>query len=215
MPTGAAVGSMWQVVLRGKIEDQDYRNVLHFSCVGASVDVNVHLVLVLGACFIEHLLPQLCSSFTIQDLAWKQVAPALGVEQITVPPGAGAGGAAGDFLPSFNSVVISKLTPVGGRSHRGRMYMTGIPEAETTGSKVKNPGALWTAINDFVNCVKTNFNPPVDPAPPPNSFQLIVYSRKLGGSHFPYGTVGATSVTDLLPHVEIGTTRSRKVGRGS
>lgn len=93
------------------------------------------------------------------------------------------------------------------------MYIGGIPEDMTTDSNITAPSALWTGIANFIVCVLANFKHP-DPAGGTDIFDLIVYSRKLGGSIFPYGLTGVTAVDNLVRVQALGTTRSRKVGRG-
>jgi len=214
MATPAALNSIWEVRFNGRMEGQTINQVMHFVCVGASADVNLHLILVIAACFIDNILPVLSSAYTFESVSWKQVAPTLGVEAVTIPPGAGAGGGNAASEPSFVSAVISKRTLTGGRSHRGRMYIAGIPEDMTTGSNINVPGALWTGILNFIVCVLANFKHP-DPAGGTDIWDLIVYSRKLGGAAFPYTAAGVTDVDNLVPVQALGTTRSRKVGRGS
>jgi len=214
MPIAAAVNDLFEVRVVGEMEGQETDNVLHFSCVGASSDVELHLIVVFIECFIDNLLPVLTSSWTLKRVVWKKVSPVLGVEQIYITgmPAAGAGNAAA--LPSYASAVISKRTPTGGRSHRGRMYIPGIPENATLNSSIDPGGAFWAALLAFCACVISNFVHP-DPAGGTDLFDLIVYSRKIGGSSFPYGLTGVTAVTQLTPVADLGTTRSRKVGRGS
>jgi len=214
MAIAAAVNDLFEVRFNGKLENQVVNNVMHFKCVGATSDVELNLILVIAACFIENLLPVLASGYTFESVSWKKVAPTLGVEQVTIPPGAGPGEGSAAALPSYVSAVISKRTLTGGRTHRGRMYIAGIPEDQTTGSNISDPSALWTAIAAFVTCVLTNFKHP-DPAGGTDIFDLIVYSRLLGGSSFPYGLTGVTAVDSLVPVRALGTTRSRKVGRGA
>jgi hypothetical protein len=214
MAIAAAVNDLFEVRFNMKLEGQVVNNVMHFKCVGASSDVELHLILVLAACFIENVLPVLTSGLTFENVTWKKVAPSLGVEQVTIPPDAGAGGGNAAALPSYASAVISKRTLTGGRSHRGRMYIAGIPEDQTTGSNLNTGGALWAGILAFIACVATNFHHP-DPAGGTDLFDFIVYSRKIGGSSFPLGLTGVTDIEQLVPVAALGTTRSRKVGRGS
>lgn len=215
MAIAAAVNDLFEVRLQGRIEGQETDNVMHFKCVGASTDVELHLIQVLLTCFIENLLPVLTSGWTLERVVWKKVGPVLGVEQISIPTGGpAAGGGSAAALPSYCSAVISKRTLTGGKSHRGRMYIAGIPEDQTTGSALNTEGDLWLGLLAFATCVLTNFVHP-DPAGGSNLFDLIVYSRLLGGSAFPYGLTGSTDVREFVPVQQLGTTRSRKVGRGS
>lgn len=214
MPIAAAVGDLFEVRLVGKMEGQETDNVLHFACVGASSDVELYLIVVLINCFVTHLIPVLSSSWSLEKVVWKKVSPTLGVEQVytTDLPAPGEGSAAA--LPSYASAVISKRSATGGRSHRGRMYLPGIPEDATTNSSINPGGAFWTALASFITCVISAFVHP-DPAGGTNLFDLGVYSRKIGGSTFPLGAAGFTAITSLVRVAELGTTRSRKVGRGS
>jgi len=213
MAIPAAVGSLWEVIIEGRQEGQLTANVYHFQCVGASADVDLHLIQVLAQCFITHILPVVTSSWTLERVRWKQVSPVLGVEQISVPVGAAAGAGNAAALPSFAAAVFSKRTLQGGRSHRGRTYIAGIPENATLNSSLDPAHAFWAALLAFAVCVITNFVHP-DPAGGSDLFNLIVYSRKIGGAAFPYNVSGATPVREFVPQQQIGTQRSRKVGRG-
>jgi hypothetical protein len=94
------------------------------------------------------------------------------------------------------------------------MYIGGIDEGDTLGSEINPASPLWAGILAFIVCVLANFRHP-DPAGGVDIFDMIVYSRKLGGATFPYTTPGSTSIDNLIPVKLLGTTRSRKVGRGS
>jgi len=214
MPIPAALNDIFEVRIVGSMEGQETDNVLHFTCVGASADVELHLIVVLLNCFVTHLLPVLSSSWTLERVVWKKVASTLGVEQVytTGLPAAGAGNAAA--LPSYASAVISKRTAEGGRSKRGRMYIAGIPEDQTLNSNLDPAGDFWAALAAFAACCITNFVHP-DPAGGTNLFDMVVYSRKLGSAVYPYTGAGAEAITQLTPVAALGTTRSRKVGRGS
>ena len=213
MSVAYSINDAFQVRLVGRMEGQETNNVLHFSAKAAGTDVEVDLILVLLTCFITHILPVATSSWTLEKVLWKRVHPTLSNEFEVVTGGMGPGGGNAAALPSFNSAVFSIRTNTGGRSHRGRMYLPGIPEAATINSSLDNSNAYWTALLAFAACVMTNFGG--GDLPGSSSFQFQVYSRKLGGSTFPYGSAGFTPVISFIPHTPLGTTRSRKVGRGS
>jgi len=203
----------YEVRVRGTQEGQETNNVFHFVAATAIDDVELRLIAALAECFITHLIPVFSSAWTMKDIVWKQVTPVLGVEHIFVPQGAlvGAGNAAA--LPTYASAVISKRTLQGGKSHRGRFYLPGIPEAATLGSAFDTNHAFWAALAAFVACVAGKFI--LGDPPGANSFQMMVYSRKIGGATAPYGANGFTAIADLIPVVDLATTRSRKVKRGS
>lgn len=214
MPVNAAVNDLYEVRIIGSMEGQETDNVLHFKCVGTTDDVELRLIVVLLSCFVTHLLPALTASWSLTAIKWKKVAPDLGIEHVYTTGLPGVGGGSAEALPSFVSAVISKRTPTGGRSHRGRMYIAGIPEDQTINSGIDPAGDLWAALAAFITCLATNFFHP-DPAGGSNIWDLVVYSRKLGGATFPYGLTGVSSVDQLIRVAQLGTTRSRKVGRGS
>jgi hypothetical protein len=212
----AAPGDLYQVVVAGTLEEQECLNVWDFKCLNGDSDVNLHLILVFINCFITNLLPVLSNNYVLNEVRWKKVSPSLGIEHVTIPAGAGPGQNDGDGLPSYVSAVMSKHTLLGGRSHRGRVYIGGIPESDTTGSliNIEPPNAaLWTALLAFAACVVSAFVHP-DPAGGSNIWNVGVYSRKIGGATFPFSPTGFTSMTEIVPHRELATTRSRKIGRG-
>jgi len=215
MPITAATGDVYQVRIVGHIEGQETNNIYYFSSADGDTDVLTHLVVVLVSCFITHLLPVLASAWTLNQAVFKRIYPTLGNEEIYIPPSGNVGGVSTDALPSFVSAVMSIRTAQGGRSHRGRSYLAGMPEAATTGSNITVPSATWTAFLAFAACFASNFI--VGDPPGSNAWQQVVFSRKLAGSsHFPVPNVtGFTPVTSYKPVQPLGTTRSRKLGRGA
>lgn len=215
MPEVAQQNDTYQVRVVGRIEGQETNNIWYFRCASGAGDADVltHLILVLLSCLTTHLLPVLSSAWTLERIVWKRVYPTLGPELVSIPQGQSAGGGNASALPSFNSAVMSIRTAMGGRSHRGRTYFAGIPEAATIGSTLDPGHAFWAGLINFALCCVQHFI--VGDPPGANAWQMMVYSRKLGGAHFPFGNAGFTPVKELLPVSLLGTTRSRKVGRGS
>lgn len=213
MPELANAGDAYQVKIVGRMDGQETNNIWHFVAATANDDVLLRLVQVFIQCFITNLLPVLSSSWQMERVVWKKVTPALGVENIYVPGGSLVGGGAATALPSFCSALFSIRTAQGGRSKRGRSFLAGIPEAATLNSALDATHAFWVAALAFAVCVLSNFNPG-DP-PGANTWFPAVYSRKIGGSTFPFGAAGFTRVTSISPVAQIATTRSRKVGRGA
>lgn len=214
MPFAASANDVFQVKVVGKIEAQETNNLFYFSANTSDADVELHLILVLATCFINHLVPVMSNKWNIERLVWKRIYPTLSNEMVTVPSGDLIGDVATDSLPSFNSALISTRTDKGGRSYRGRTYLAGAPESATVGSNFDTGGAFWTGVVAFCACLASNFITGDPPAA--NSYQALIYSRKISGSHFPLpNTTGLTSVVSWTPIQAVATTRSRKVGRGS
>lgn len=212
-PVTAVAGDAYQLRVIGGVEGQETNNVLNFVAATSIDDVELRLVVAFIECFITNLLPVLTSKWTLNEVRWKQTKPVLGIEHIYIPPGAGPGGGSAAALPSYASACVSIRTLLGGRSKRGRMYIAGIPEDATLDSKFDLDGDFWAALLAFCACVVTKFI--LGDPPGANSFQLEIYSRKIGGASFPYGATGFTPVVSLTPDVVVATTRSRKLGRGA
>lgn len=217
MAEGAALHDLYQLRFDGHIEEQECKNVLHFMCVSSAGDddVALHLVAVVLACFVTHVLPVLAPTYALDGITWKKVGPTLGPENFLAGPSSNQGASTADALPSFNSALVSIRTTRGGRSGRGRMFIAGIPEDQTTASRINVEGPFWAALTAFVACVVSAFTGLADPMPAVNKWQFGIYSRKLGGSTFPYAITGFAPATNMIPKNLIATTRSRKIGHGS
>jgi len=219
MAIAAAVNDVYEVVIEGRQEGQLTANVLHFACVGADTDVDLHLIQVLLQCFITNLLPVLSSQWTLERVRWKKVSPDLGIEQISIPAGGAAAGAGGTALPSLCAAVISKRTLFAGRGGRGRMYIAGIPESATENSNIDTAEPLWAGLLGFALCVINNFVHP-DPAGGSNIWDFMVFSRKMavdpdGKVRAPHPGNAFHAVRQFVPVQLIATMRSRKLGRGA
>lgn len=214
-PVVAQQNDCFQVNLVGRMEGQETNNIMHFRCVSGAGDgdTELHLIQVLLTCFITHVLPVLTSAWTLEKIVWKRVSPTLGPEFVSLPEGPAVGGGNAAALPSFASALFSKRTDQGGRSKRGRMYLAGIPENATLGSSLDPSHAFWAGMLAFAVCIIENFT--INDPPGSDAWVLCVYSRKIGGDNFPYGLGGFEAITDFTPNLQIATTRSRKVGRGS
>lgn len=213
--TVAAVDEVWQVSILGKLEEQDCINVLYFKCVNTSADVETQLLLALLSCYITHIVPILVPAYTFERIVGKQVSPILGPEVEALPTEGmtTAGAADGDGLPSYVSNCISIHTERGGRSGRGRIFLGGFAEADTTMSNIKADSPTWAAIAAFIACVATSFIG--SGFNPTQKWTHGVMSRKIGGSKPPFLLTGFARTLSLVPHRSLGTTRSRKVGHGS
>lgn len=217
MPTvleSAPPNSAYQLRIIGRQEGAETNNVLHFISPAGDSDVETHLVAVMVQCFIDNLLPNLSSDWSLIEARWKQVTPALGVEHRFIPAGTLTGGSATNAFPTYVSALTSIRTLEGGRSKRGRMFVAGIPKDAGDNSQINTGGSFWTAMIDWLACIASNFIH-TGGLPGANQWNMAVYSRKIGGSTIPYGGTGFTSVSELAANVLLATTRSRKVGSGS
>jgi len=216
MPTvteSAAVNDAYQVRLIGTQEGVQTNNVMHFITRSGDTDVETHLIAVMVECFITNILPNLSSDWSLIEARWKKVSPSLGVEHIYTPTGTLTGGSSTNAFPTYVSALTSIRTLLGGRTHRGRMFLAGIPKDVGDNSQINTSGAFWTALVAWLGCIATNFIHGTTVGT--NEWSMAVYSRKTGGSTLPYGASGFTAVSQLSANALLATTRSRKVGRGS
>lgn len=214
MPTTAAAGELYQVLIQGTIENQQCENVLWFRSAGADTDVLLHLLTEILACFTTTLLPVLSSSYTITRLIGRRMTPTLG-NDVELVPASGAtvqGQATGDGMPSFVSALISLRSTRGGRIGKGRMFIAGVPESGTIRSYIPTEGAFYAGLVAFLTCMLGKFLGPF--TLPLNKWEWGVFSRKIGHSSAPFDATGFAPMADAVVRTLLSTTRSRKIGHG-
>lgn len=216
MPTPAAAGEIYEVVQHQRQEGQQVLNVMYFRCVTAVDDLEVRLLRALIICLTTLLRPTSGSNWQFVKMSCKRVSPdigpvfELGPEQTDEVQGESEG----DTLPAHNSICVNIHTTRGGRSGRGRMFLAGIPEGATSGSYIEQTNPHWAAILQYLACVAAAFvKPNVDVGQ--NIIQLGVMSRKLGNPKAPFLAAGFAAATKLVPRNIVGSSNSRKVGRGA
>lgn len=127
-----------------------------------------------------------------------------------IPAAPLAGGTAGDYQPAVVSFKVGKSSGVAGKSNRGSIHITGVPEAGTTGDYVlaANVPSFQAAINDC-------YLPTVTITSGSNTFHFrpVVYSptkvdrvRAIGLSSY----AGTVDVQTMTLNPKLGTMRHRK-----
>jgi hypothetical protein len=210
----SATGEVWRVLLQGRIEEQQCENVLWFRAATPDPDVLAGLLADIIECFLTGLVPHLGATYTFEQAIAQRCAPTMGAEVIYTPAAGQAvqGAGAGDAEPSFVSALISLRSSRAGRSGRGRMFIAGVPEGETTASLINSEGALWAALLAFCICMLGKFISP--DVPPPGQWEWGVFSRKIGGTKDPFLAAGFAPMIAATPKQLLATTRSRKIGHG-
>lgn len=215
MATAVPVGSLVRVRPQYTIEGQECENVWYFENTNADADMVLHLLKVIGMCFVTHIVPVLGSAFTLDRVKGMIVGPALGAEDVwePLPTDTVQGANATDTLPSFTSCVVTLHTAHPGRTGRGRFYLGGIPSEDTTGSLINVESPTWVNLAAFIACIVASF--PNRELGGDAMYQWVMYSHKDGGTtKDPLAPAGIHPITRVVPHRELGTTRRRKVGRG-
>lgn len=222
MPTPGADETIHEVVVHMRQQNQEVLNVWHFYNNTPVDDMEVRLLRALLECYLDVLLPASGGALSIERVTGMQVGPDLG-PQYEIIPGEGdtvVGAAAGDTLPTHDSLSIRIHSARAGRSGRGRKQLPGVPEGATQGSNILTGGAYWTAVLAFLVCVAGKFIHGNELAGP-NTISLGVLAKTLkpldvnGKRKAPWPTNLFSPALRLSADPKVGTTNSRKVGRGS
>lgn len=215
MATAAGVGEIHEITVYGTQELQQVMNVLHVRVDAATDNMELNVLKAIIDCYIEILMPQSGSNWQLNGVRAKQVAPILGpiYEYIPETTEGMQGEAAGDTLPSHCSICFNIHTTRGGKSGRGRLFIPGIPEGATSGSTIPISNIYWTALLAFAACLAgklIHVNEPLGS----DFVSLGVVSRKLGNAKPPYLVSQFAPATRLTPRRLVGSSNSRKIGRG-
>ena len=213
MPLGTA--HLAQVVIKGKYDGQDYRNILHF---GSDIDVNDGnrnaLLLALATavldCLINMFMPNSPGNFTVQSVSAKEVYPGTS-DEVEAFPGVGqaATGEGGAGLPGFAATVVAIKTGKGGRTKRGRLF---LPPPDEANADAGLTSATWQGtVAQFLACMAGKFIG----AGKTEDWELGVLSRKGMGSASDYPNATFTPAIALTQRPEIGVMRRRKLSHGT
>lgn len=213
--TVGAVGSIHQLDVLMRQEGQKIMNSYFVRCDTTVDSMEERALRALLECYLNSLIPVSGSNLLIESVRGKEVAPTLGPIYEIQPEATDVvqGEEEGDTLPSHISVCINLHTERGGRSGRGRVFIPGIPESATQGSQLTATNPYWIALLGFIACLAGKLIHIGDP-PAANQLQWGVMSRKIGGAKPPYTVNGFAAVTRAVARNLVGSSNSRKVGRG-
>lgn len=107
-------------------------NTLGFQNV--AVDTATDIAVSLGALWATNVMPELSNTITLDTVTVKLGPDDVGPTGISTPNQ--AGGSSGTQAPSNVTYLIKKVTAVGGRQGRGRLYLPGVTEASVGGDGV-------------------------------------------------------------------------------
>jgi hypothetical protein len=215
MAEASAIGAVYQLRVLGKLEQQDCINVIHFQAVDDGRDIVTDLLVIFYLCFLNQLVPHLSSSFTLEKMEVKRVAPTVGPIWEYAGDGSGTltGAAEGDGLPAFVSVRANIRCERGGREGKGSIAIGGVPEAATTGSEINSAGDFWTHFQSWLDCVKNAFLSGWGLST--KHFLIGVVSRKAGSNKPPFATTQFSHAVSITGKPRVGSQNSRKIGHGS
>jgi hypothetical protein len=214
-PVVATFGPLFKLTVEGRIHGQVSNNVLWFhnmAELGAD-DVLAEMNDLADAfipCVTDNLLAGLSQQWALERVRVQHM-DTPNKQEIIVNAPPGSVGALGDAVPSTDAIDVSWRTPYTGKSHRGRSYMSGIPEANQLSSQII--GVTLVAAQNYAQAVIDNFGYPNGT----NQRRFVIFSRKTGfvkPSTYTGGADNTTPVNRYIVDPVVATMRSRRVGRG-
>jgi hypothetical protein len=147
---------------------------------------------------------------TYPSVIIKQMTPVAFDEQIWVPSTTPNGTATGNAENNTVAAILTKRTGIAGKSHRGRVYYPGVPQAfqNVGGNTMNSTGALAYAA--LAAAIMGLFGESgTDP-----HFKVGVYSRVIGGAR-PFTVAGWQELSRLDVQPIFGNQRRRRLGVGA
>jgi hypothetical protein len=147
---------------------------------------------------------QVCGTLPLRAPSEDASGPAAGTRAITADP-----------LPTWVAQVVSERTALAGRSHRGRFFMGGLYEVDSSGTDgntvpVGNQRAIL--IQTYLDALLGAFQLTSGTN---TTYKLVVHSRTLAAIIGTQCQNSSTPVTGLIRRDLLGSMRSRKPGSGS
>jgi hypothetical protein len=201
--------SIGQVTIEGSLHGQQTVNVLHFGANGAEPNWNQLITDILD-CITTALRPATSSDWTLTKLTHRVIHPQLGDPVDHFP----AVATAGTGLPaevSFAAQIVRINTGLGGRRHRGRMFLAGVVANDVQQSKLSD--AALARLVAFAACMAGKFIK-ADGAVDNPAFEIGVLSRTQAKDAGQTLETAFTPATALNAQRVVGCMRSRRIGHG-
>lgn len=202
----AASGEIWQATYKQQLAGQEMETVIHWRALLPTTAVGD--IITSADLFFSILKNEQSSDVTYTQMILKQMTPIAFDEVLNPPVSAIQGSVGGGAMNSTLAVIFTKRTGVAGKTHRGRMYIGGVSQADVTPIFLNSGGI--TRATTFLSAIMARWGPSGTDL----ALQLGVYSRVIGGSH-PFTTAGWQPVTRLDLQTVIGNQRRRRFGVGS
>ena len=203
-----------RVRLLGKLHGQDTVNVLHFATNTVINDSTQRDALILQlltamlACVTDQLLAAVSSDWKCTGLEGSAVFPALGDPVFLTAP-SNALGQRGPCSTSFIASLVHVRTGLGGKTHRGKIFLPPPGEADTNVSIFNSE--VMDQLAAFINCIAGKFIGASATEP----WRVGVLSRKLLANQVGNFNEAFTEATSLTANEVAAIMGSRKVGRGT
>lgn len=177
-------------------------NLIHYRRTNNPVDVNlVSVINGFQALVQASWLAAVSASWTLAAIGCRCIDDATdaGTEEVV----GSVGGVAGECLPGFNNMLITKKTALRGRNYRGRLFVNGIPESGVDGNTLTaGQLALLATLADDLDVGFTDADG--------NSFVPFLLSTSLSQLETNPTTVLGADVTLCEGNDPVSVLRSRK-----
>lgn len=198
-----------QVTIEGVLHGQQTVNVLHFGSNGAEPNWNQLIADILD-CIMTALRPATSDQWSLVKMTHRRLFPTLGDPTDHFPVAA----VSGTGLPSeisFAANIIRINTGLGGRRHRGRMFLPGVIANDVQLSRLTDNGLAKLVA--FAVCMAGKFikAPGAVDNPP---FEIGVLSRTTAKEAGQTIETAFTPATALNAQRVVGCMRSRRIGHG-
>jgi hypothetical protein len=197
------------VTIEGVLHGQQTVNVLHFGANAPEPNWNQLIADILD-CITTALRPATSSEWTLTKLTHRRLFPNLSDPEDHFP----AVATAGTGLPSetsFSANIIQIRTGLGGRRHRGRMFLPGVIANDVNQSRLTDNGLAKLVA--FAACMAGKFiHLPADVDQ--KAFEIGVLSRTQAKVQGETLESAFTPATNLVAQRVVGVMRSRRIGHG-
>lgn len=200
-----AVGEIYQMTYQMRVAGQLCENVLHFrTLTGSETRAQIRTS---AEFYLTTIAPGIASPVTFESIIIKQMTPLAFDETIGPPVTTTSGSSAAQPINNTTALVITKRTGVAGKTHRGRIYIAGIPATQADPNGLNTAGAaIWHTI--VGNLMATYGDSGTD-----LNLRIGVYSGSIGGFH-PFTVAGWQQLTGLDVQPVFGNQRRRRLGVG-
>jgi hypothetical protein len=200
-----AVGNIYQVTYNMRLNGQICENVVHYrELTGLSTPAQIRTS---AEKYLTLFATGISNEVVFTSIIIKQMTP-LALDETVGPPVTTTQGA--NSSPAINNtlaLILTKRTGVAGKSHRGRLYICGIPASQADEVGLNLPGVgVWTGQVAGLMAV-------FGPTGTDTHLQIGVYSRSIGGFN-PFTVPGWQAITSLDIQPVFGNQRRRRVGVG-
>jgi len=199
-----ASGNLIQMTFNQVAEGATMQTIVHFrERSAATVPADWHAA---AEQFLTALAKMQSNAVVYSLVIAKVLTPIAFDEDLYVPTKA-----TGDYAqPLFNntvSAIITKRTGISGARHRGRWYVSGLPNDSMVGNHFTSAGA--TRAGDFTSAVMAAFGE----SGTNTKLQVGLYSPSIGGTN-PYTVAGWLPISRLDFQTIPGNQRRRRLGVG-